>query len=198
MKKKVPKGWIKVAEFAKLIGASQQVISTAIKRGSIPEACADRVGTGATSPYYIDPQPAAKNWYNCLNAANPLTRQLHEGLEKYIKTFDRAAIAKEKKKKATESEGMSLSEAQRRREIAKALEAELDLKKKEGSLVEKAKVYDQLFAAGQQLRNALLSIPDRVIDEVVAVSNSRTKALNVIYDAIAKELERLTDVGVNE
>ena len=54
---------------------------------------------------------------------------------------------------------MSYEEAQLREKVAKAKFAELELQEKEGALVERALVEAQLFAAGKELRDALLAIP---------------------------------------
>lgn len=91
---------------------------------------------------------------------------------------------------------MSFAEAQRRKEVAKAKTAELEFLEKEGSLISKAVVQDQLFTAGKELRDALLAVPDRVTDEILAAGGNRTKVNNIIYDAIAGELERLADLYI--
>ena len=89
---------------------------------------------------------------------------------------------------------MTFAEAQRRKEVAKALTAELELKEKEGSLISKQKIDEQLFAFGKELRDALLAVPDRITDEVIAAVENRTKVNNIIYNAIAGALEKLADL----
>ncbi len=96
---------------------------------------------------------------------------------------------------ATPEDQMSLNDAQRRERAAKARLAELELAEKEGSLVEKATIDAELFAAAQEIRNALLVIPDRIIDQVIAEAANRNKAHGIIYNAIADELEKLADIG---
>lgn len=91
---------------------------------------------------------------------------------------------------------MTFAEAQRRKEVAKAKTAELELLEKQGTLILKQRVQDQLFNAGKELRDALLAVPDRVTDEILAAGDNRTKVNNIIYDAIAGELERLADLYI--
>ena len=79
--------------------------------------------------------------------------------------------------------------------IAKARIADLELQEKEGSLVSREAVNDQLFAAGKELRDALLTIPDRITDIIMAEEN-RTIVYNTIYDAIAGELQKLADLQI--
>ncbi len=203
IKKKVPAGWIKISEFERLTGLNNRTVALAIQAGKIPAQYVKQIGDGATSPKYIHKKKAAVNWYQNINANHHLSRTLRESLAKYIRSFDPTIIGEgknppaktkaESKTEILEPENISFSEAQRREKVAKAKVAELELKEKEGELVQKAVIYEQLYAAGKELRDTLLSIPDRIIDQVIAASENRAKALNTVYDAIALELEKLSD-----
>lgn len=195
MKKKAPKGWVKISDFEELTGISSKTIAAAIKRGHISEQVAARVGTAATSPYYLDPHEAAKAWYCSMNAAHPTSRKIRLTLAGYIKTFDSAFITPEQKHVENPAITLTYEDAQLQEKIAKARLAELELAEKEGSLVEKATIDAELFAAAQEIRNALLVIPDRIIDQVIAEAANRNKAHGIIYNAIADELEKLADIG---
>lgn len=196
MKKKAPKGWIKISDFEELTGISAKTVTAAIKRGYIPDNFADIVGTSATSPYYLNPQQAAKCWYQSLNAAHPGQRKVREALAGYIKTFDKSAIEPETNKTATANSKMTYEDAQLQEKIAKARIADLELQEKEGSLVSRERVNEQLFSAGKELRDAMLTIPDRITDIVMAEDN-RTVVYNTIYNAIADELQKLVDIQIN-
>lgn len=203
-----PKGWVRITEFEALAGLNTRTVTLAINRGNIPAECWQRVGAGRTSPIYINPQPAALHWYKNINANHHLTRALREKLAAYIQSFNPAAISaapdipdeknipdenKGKKGKDT-PDHMTFAEAQRRKEVAKALTAELELQEKEGSLVSKEKINEQLFTFGKELRDALLAVPDRITDEVIASAGNRTQVNNIIYTAIAGALEKLADL----
>lgn len=194
MKKRAPKGWIKISDFEKLTGISAKTISAAIKRGYIPDNFADRVGKSATSPYYLNPQQAAVSWYKSLNAAHPAQRKVRESLAGYIKTFDKSVI-EPAAKAPTGADKITYEDAQLQEKIAKARIADLELQEKEGSLVSRDRVNDQLFSAGKELRDALLTIPDRITDLIMAEDN-RTMVYNTIYDAIASELQKLADIQI--
>lgn len=212
MGKKVPKGWIKLSEFEALTGLNNRTVTLAIKRGSIPAEFCKRIGEGKTSPVYISPQSAAVHWYNHVNANHHLTQPLRTKLAEYIRTFNPAAVdevADEvtenqpegevstiKKENKGVGDSMTFAEAQRRKEVAKAKTAELEFMEKEGALVLKQQVQDQLFSAGKEIRNALLSVPDRITDQVIASVGNRTQVNNIIYDAIAAELEKLADLVI--
>lgn len=202
MSKKAPKGWIKISEFEKLTGLSNKTITAAIKRGAIPSFCAVRIGTTATAPYYIDPQKSAIEWRSNVNINHQLSRPIHEALAKYITTFNPAVINPAVSlsdiviSASDNDDNMTLAQAQLKEKIAKARIAELELKEREGTLVQKAVVDGELFAIAQEIRNALLTIPDRIIDQVISESKNRNKAHNTIYTAIASELEKLADLSI--
>lgn len=206
-----PKGWVRITEFESLTGLNNRTVTLAINRGNIPPEYWQRIGGGKTSPLYIDPRPAALHWYKNINANHHLTRPLRDKLAAYISSFDPAAVApspevatspkepeREKGKKKTTPENMTFAEAQRRKEVAKALTAELALKEKKGSLISKDKINEELFAFGKELRDALLSVPDRITDEVIAAVENRTQVNNIIYNAIAGALEKLADLNKYE
>lgn len=200
MRKKVPKGWLKISEFEKLTGLSNKTITAAIKRGAIPDVYVARIGTAATAPYYLDPKKSAIEWYTKININHSLSRPLREALAQYITTFNPSFVNspqsdKETKQAPAPSGVMTMADAQLKERIAKAQIAELELKEKDGTLVSKELVDSELFAAAQEIRNSLLAIPDRIIDQVIAEASSRNKAYNVLYEAIAAELEKLADIG---
>lgn len=174
-----------------------KTVMSAIKCGYIPSEIADVVGTSATAPYYLDPKKAAVSWYYSLNSGHPNQRKIRTALGAYIRTFDAAVV----EPVAPEAEvaappNMSYEEAQLREKVAKAKYAELELQEKEGALVERVLVEAQLFAAGKELRDALLAIPDRIAD-IVMTAGDRTTVYNTIYDAIADELQKLADIQLS-
>lgn len=204
MSKKTPKGWVKISEFATLTGLSVKTITAAMKRGTIPASEVARVGSSATSPYYLNPQTVAKSWYDNLNANHPLTPAVRTALESYIANIDPKPKTKKVKETSISSlpitdAKMPLAEAQRLEREAKAKIALLELQEKEGSLVSRERINNQLFGAGKELRDALLAIPDRITDLIMAEDN-RTMVHNIIYNAIASELQKLADyqIGVNK
>lgn len=94
--------------------------------------------------------------------------------------------------KAVATATMTYEDAQLQEKIAKARIAELELQEKEGALVSRERINAQLFAAGKELRDTLLAIPDRITDVVMAEDN-RAIVHNTIYDAIADALQKLAD-----
>lgn len=112
MKKRAPKGWVKISDFEESTGISAKTITAAIKRGYIPDNFTDIVGTSATSPYYLNPQQAAVCWYKSLNSAHPNQRKVRNALAGYIKTFDKTVIEPEPAAKAAAAPTMTYEDAQ--------------------------------------------------------------------------------------
>lgn len=89
------------------------------------------------------------------------------------------------------------AEALRKDLIIKANLNALKLRMKEGEVVEKSKVYKELFSFGKQIRLRFQSIPDRVIDDVLAAPG-RNEAHMILFNAISDVLEELTGTGEEE
>lgn len=89
------------------------------------------------------------------------------------------------------------AEALRKDLIIKANLNALKLRMKEGEVVEKSKVYKELFAFGKQIRLRFQSIPDRIIDDVLAAPG-RNEAHLILFNAISDVLEELTGTGEQE
>jgi hypothetical protein len=70
----------------------------------------------------------------------------------------------------------------------------IELKKKRGELVDKRQVYTALFEAGQTIKNQVLGVPDRILDEMLAAS-SRNEAHTILYKALVQALEALADTN---
>lgn len=86
--------------------------------------------------------------------------------------------------------GTTMAAAQKARAIYEAKIKELEYKEKLGALVDKAKVYRNLYAYGQEIRSSFQSLPDRIIDDLLA-QNSRNESHAMLYNAISDILDTL-------
>lgn len=84
----------------------------------------------------------------------------------------------------------SFAEALRVEKVAKAQIAVLDYKEKITELVNKGEVYRKLFAFGQSVRQAMLAVPDRCIDALIA-AQSRAVAHKILSEEIHEALQKL-------
>lgn len=89
-------------------------------------------------------------------------------------------------------------EAERVTAVLKAKILQITYKEKQGQLVPIDKVNSVLFGYGQEIRNAFESIPDRVIDRILAVAEKRHEARKILVDEIHSTLELLADINSRE
>ena len=88
----------------------------------------------------------------------------------------------------------SLATATRAEKIFKAQREYLKVQKEEGKLVEKEEVYRALFQEATIIKSALLSIPDKVIDDIISLAGDRNAAHKLLYETIIDELTALSDL----
>jgi len=89
-------------------------------------------------------------------------------------------------------------EAERVTAVLKAKILQITYKEKQGQLVPIDKVNTVLFGYGQEIRNAFESIPDRIIDRILAVADKRHEARRILADEIQDTLELLADINTRE
>jgi phage terminase Nu1 subunit (DNA packaging protein) len=87
---------------------------------------------------------------------------------------------------------VDMNAARKAEAVYRAKLKQLEYEEKSGKLVNKQEVYRELFAVGKEIRTALLAVPDRVIDNLLA-STSRNEAHSLLYKSISEILEVLAD-----
>lgn len=91
-----------------------------------------------------------------------------------------------------DDDNISNIEAIRRLAVFKAKIAKLDYEVKVNNLVDKNKIYKSLYAAGQEVRTAVLTVPDKYIDLIFSASN-RNEAINILTTALYEALETISN-----
>lgn len=86
------------------------------------------------------------------------------------------------------------AESQRRITLYQARKAKLEYEEMKGNLVQKGAVYDKLYNFAQAMRDRIMNVPDRCIDDVLAAPG-RNQALKRMGDEIAAALIELSDTG---
>ena len=89
-------------------------------------------------------------------------------------------------------DSMSFTDAKKLEQVYKAKLARLKFETESGKLIEKSAVHKELFNIGSGIREAILGVPGRCIDNVLA-AETRRGALKLLYDELADALELLTD-----
>lgn len=83
----------------------------------------------------------------------------------------------------------------RRKKIAVSIKKDLmEMRIREGELVEKERVFSALYDFGQSIRQNLQVIPNKVVDDVMAC-RTRNEAHRIIADAIDEALADLARIG---
>lgn len=154
---------ISVLAYATRIGLRESTVRYAIKQGHIQRG----LWRGGNGRLKIIPEIADKEWGKRPATPDPEIPQ----------DADKQAVA------ATKAKQMQ--------EVLKAEKLRLEVEEKKGKLIDKQQAYRAMFAMGVEIRTALLGIPDRVVDDMLA-SKTRHEAHKVLYDAIEAELSKLS------
>jgi hypothetical protein len=189
-------GTISIRQYAKSRGCSDTAVHKAIRSGKIVEG---RRVDDSGRPWII-PEIADREW----KSSREIGTSKSAAIDKKIGATTTKATAAVKQSK-TEPEPpnqdgglvQQMNKAKVVRATAQAQMAQLDYKKKAGILVEKAAVYNALFTAGREIRAAIMNIPDRYIDEIVAAQD-RNRAHTILTQAIAEALESVSGVEKRE
>jgi DNA-binding transcriptional MocR family regulator len=170
---------ISIREFARRLNVSDTTIHKAIKAERIVKGYTE--GAGRKSIDY----EIAKREYN--STASP-TRENR----KPPRSAESSGITAQAVIPFDEGDPASMNAERLRKIKAEADLKELELKEKTGALTSRDEVYRELFAIGKELRVALVAIPDRVIDDLMASAN-RNEAHGILLRAISTVLEQASD-----
>ena len=83
----------------------------------------------------------------------------------------------------------TMAMAQKHEKIFKAKLAQLEFEQRQGILAPKEEIYTELFAYGNEIRNNILSIPDRITDTLISLANDRNAFNNFLIDNLTEALE---------
>ena len=157
-------------EFARMTGFTDTAVRKAVISGKIKKGV---TGLNTSSPQII-PSIASKEW------GHPLLND--ENLPEEEEEFD-----------FTDGipDGTSKAEADRMIAVYKAKKARLEYLETEGQLVDKGLVYTTLFNFANQVRDNLMNVPDRCIDNVLAADN-RNASIIILGGEISKALTALS------
>lgn len=178
---------ISILQFAKLMGlASRSTVYDAINSGKLHDSVKQVKGKWVV----IDVEAAKAEW------AQHYRPDDGRGSPKLRAKLKKAAgKAADQDQPDTEPEkGQTPSKAVSEQKLAalKVRQAEIELAAKVGKLVDREKINKAMFAAGQEIREAFLALPDRVVDDILAASD-RNEAHTILFEAIALTLERMGD-----
>jgi hypothetical protein len=189
---------VSIREFARIVGVSDMAVRKAIAAGKIVEAI------DYTNPQRpkIDAVKAAQEWGKNYDPSYERSDKVSESINvETHKAPRRSDVDTGIPNLPHPSEGgRSLADIKRQTAEVKLRLAAVELKQKQGQLVDKDLVFRSLFAAGQEMRTALQTVPDRCIDGILAAKD-RNDAHVILYNEITTALERLSEIyrrGLND
>lgn len=175
---------ISIKEYARRKGCSDTAVRKAIAAGKITKGVIDR----DTKRPKILPSVADKEWATNFNPAYVRDAPIQNKLLEQVQEAPPAPVPDGRK---------SLAELKRLQAEVRLQHEAILLREKKGQLVDKDHVYRALFEAGQQIRSAMMAMPDRVIDGLMA-ADSRNEAHTILTQAIIEALEVVTNVEASE
>ena len=137
--------------------------------------------------FRYDPNVVFVQWYE--NASRPATvaaEQRKRGLDPETQLGVESTPAQP-------SANTLLADVRVRSEEVKLKKQQIELAKMRGELVDRAQVYKQLYEFGQRMRETLLNVPGRCVDQVLAAS-SRNEALSILDGEMRVALAGLADI----
>lgn len=175
---------LSIRKYATLRGCSEGNIRAAIKTGKIKDGVVFENGKIKG----INVEIADKEWKENYNFERVRNSSLIESLESGSKN-EKGSIEKPYEKKeavcsnekkrskpsnvinAIESEStMTISDAKKKEAILKAKKLELEIAEMEGKLIDAEKVRKDVFEYGTQVKNAILRVPDLVVDNILSMT----------------------------
>lgn len=175
--------WITLSEYGRIRGVTREAVRQAIIAGRLKNS----VKQNEKGKWVVDPGAANIEWEL---ATSHKHRPKHLG---DTRPADYKPIVIPGMGKAADSDDpmqVTLAEAQRRAEVAKAEIQEIKLAQLKGELVPVAEVEAEAFKAARTVRDNMLNIPDRVAAEFAGITQSQVIHARLM-DEIRKALEGL-------
>lgn len=199
---------ITIREYARRRNCSDTAVHKAITSGKIKQGVIHEPGKKWPR---IDPEIADQEWVQNFNVKKSQNLEMAASIFKEVTQEPGPGFPPEKRPEPLprESSGktldppqerpapkqpdgdLTMAQAQKARAIFEAKIKELEYKEKLGMLIDKGKVYRNLFAFGQEIRSAFQALPDRIIDDLLA-QPTRNQSHAMLYNAIADVLENLS------
>ena len=189
---------ISIREYARRIGVTEAAVRRAIRTGKIVKGIIPNVKNGR--PMVIQ-SIADREWaasYTGKTNAAPILKERFGFNDAGTPQASAVSITlptnneEEQDNLGAISNPRTMRDAQLKEQIYKANMAEIKYNEALGKLVKKEAVYKKFFEFGTQVREAMQSIPDRVIDLILA-SSSRNEAHEILSAELSRALDTLSN-----
>jgi len=180
---------VSIRQFARDLGVSDTAIHKAVKAGRI----VDGIVRDESGKPWIIPSIAKAEWGRTYNPNYERKSDLYQKLDE-AHSEGASGQSGEAPQVGT---GRSTAELKRLLSEIRVQKEAIELRKAKGELVDKKKVYAQLFQMGQEVRSTFQAIPDRIIDGILA-ARDRNEAHYILTSAISDALNQLSDIQKRE
>lgn len=172
---------LSTTDFAKKIGVSRQRVIKAIEDGVLSKSVI-KIKHATRVIYRIKEKEGLKEWADNIDPAKQ-------------RDTDKAAQTRELSQGGGDMSGFQKAKAAKEFYAAKL--AQLEYEEKTGTVIPADKVRIETFKIGRLVRDALLSVPDKVAPEIAIMDNPREISIFIKeHLALAlKDLENLKNVG---
>lgn len=179
---------ISVLEFSKRVGVGEKTIRDAIRLGKIV-AGLDTSGKKPKIIYDIALKEVEEMGIGVKSKSLRTDKSLLDDVSDFEEEDNEESLANLK----TLTVGIaSYKESKRREAFYESELSRLEYEEKEGNLVKKDQVYKELFDFGSEIRSKILSIPDRITDELISVADDRDAFYQLLYGNLRDALEILS------
>lgn len=182
---------INLTKFAEMVGCDRSRVSQAIKDRLISE---DNVVYDGTRAIGVKWRPAMDEWaMNYDQGKRQSASKVGEVLIQHQDKIRGEELTIDQLEDLDKSGVRPLHDSKRIEAHHKAEIARMDKEEREGSLVRKDAVKKELHSLGVEVRVAMQSIPDRVVDLVMGKTD-RNEVIRIIASEVNEQLNKLTEV----
>ena len=182
----MPKETISILEFSRRIAIGEKAIRDAIRLGKISKGVVTDPGKKPKIIYEV-----ALKEVESMGIGYRSKFGKEEATNEPQKTTPKESEAEPDSIAGLTPES-SLAEALRTEKIFKAKLACLEVEEKAGTLVKKEDVYKQLFSFAGEIKAAIQSIPERITDELISLSDDRNAFHKLLSKSLTDALETLS------
>lgn len=163
---------VSIREFGRMVGVSDMAVRKAIKSGSIKKGVT-KLSNGDPAIY---PNTASVEWGKPFLTDTEAPEPDSEDIANYADGIP---------------DNTPNAEADRMIAVYKAKKARLEYLETESMLIDKGLVYSRLYDFAGVIRDAIMNVPDRCIDNILA-ADGRNQALIIMGNELAEALTALS------
>lgn len=201
---------ISVLEFSRRMGVGEKTIRDGIKSGKLVDGVIKVNGKSKilfekAKKEFEDSGLGLKRILSNKPITKDQTKDKYTGYKEELNKIKHPSPAKEKEKVVPRimfyengdpigglDKNSSLKDAVRIEKIFKAQLAKLKVDEESKRLIDKEECYQKLYKFGLQVKSGIQSIPDRITDELISLSDDRDAFYSLLTKSIEDELKKLS------